>query len=78
MTWFSGLPGPGLIMSAKTVAGRLPVAPDAAVLEVGPGSGDYTAAVARRIPQGMLRLLDIQPKMLAKSAARLAVAGVGE
>ncbi len=76
MTWFLDLPGRGLIMSAKTVAGRLPVAPDAAVLEVGPGSGYYSAAVARRIPRGMLTLLDIQPEMLAKSAARLQAAGL--
>ena len=33
LTWFLDLPGRGLIMSARTVAGRLPVKPDARVLE---------------------------------------------
>lgn len=77
LTWFLDLPGRGLIMSARTVAGRLPVKPDARVLEVGPGSGYYSVAVARRIPQGELTLLDIQQEMLDKSAAKLKAAGIG-
>lgn len=76
MAWFLELPGRGLIMSAETVAGRLPVAPDAHVLEIGPGSGYYSVHLARRIPQGSLTLLDIQPEMLDKSARRLRAAGI--
>ncbi len=76
MTWFLDLPGRGLIMSANTVAGRLPVKPDARVLEIGPGSGYYSAHVAKRIPQGSLTLLDIQPEMLEKCEKKLKAAGI--
>jgi ubiquinone/menaquinone biosynthesis C-methylase UbiE len=76
MTWVLDLPGRGLIMSPRTVAGRLPVRPDAQVLEVGAGSGYYSEAVARRIPDGHLTLLDIQPEMLAKCAEKLRAAGI--
>jgi len=76
MTWFLDLPGRGMIMSAQTVAQRLPVVPDAHVLEVGPGSGYYSIAIARKIPQGKLVLLDIQAEMLQKSGDRLKVAGI--
>ena len=76
MTWFLDLPGRGLIMSAQTVAGRLPVRPDARILEIGPGSGYYSVAAARRVPRGQLVLLDIQPEMLEKSARKLTAAGI--
>lgn len=76
MTWFLDLPGRGLIVSAKTVASRLPVTPEAQVLEVGPGSGYYSVEVARRVPQGSLTLVDLQPEMLEKSTRRLRDAGV--
>jgi ubiquinone/menaquinone biosynthesis C-methylase UbiE len=76
MTWFLDLPGRSLIMSARTVAGRLPVKPDARVLEIGPGSGYYSVQVAKRVPDGDLTLLDIQPEMLEKSARKLKAAGI--
>lgn len=76
MSWFLDVPGRGLIMSARTVAERLPVKPDAQVLEIGPGSGYYSVAVAKRIPDGALTLLDIQQEMLDKSASKLKAAGV--
>lgn len=76
MAWMLDLPGRELIMSPRTVARRLPVRPDAQVLEVGPGSGYYSLEVARRIPQGQLTLLDIQPEMLDKCAAKLKAAGL--
>jgi ubiquinone/menaquinone biosynthesis C-methylase UbiE len=76
MTWLLDLPGRGLLMSAKTVAERLPLKPDAQVLEIGPGSGYYSVEVARRIPGGALTLLDIQQEMLEKSASKLKAAGI--
>ena len=75
LSWILDLPGRGLIMSAKTVAGRLPVRPDAQVLEIGPGSGYYSLEVARRIPDGQLHLLDIQQAMLDQCARKLEAAG---
>ncbi len=77
MAWVLDLPGRGLIMSAKTVARRLPVAADAEVLEIGAGSGYYSVEVARKIPQGKLALLDIQPDMLALCEKKLTRAGIG-
>lgn len=76
LAWMLDLPGRHLIMSAETVAGRLPVKPDARVLEMGPGSGYYSVEVAKRIPDGHLTLLDIQPAMLEKSASKLRAAGI--
>lgn len=76
MSWFLDLPGRGLIMSANTVAKRLPVRPNALVLEIGPGSGYYSVQVAKRIPDGHLTLLDIQAEMLEKSANKLKAAGI--
>ena len=76
MTWILDLPGRGLIMPASRVAKNLPVKADAKVLEVGPGSGYYSVAVARRIPKGKLTLLDIQPEMLELSGQKLKQAGL--
>lgn len=76
MSWILDLPGRGWIMPPSTVAERLPVGPDAHVLEVGPGSGHYSVAAARKVPQGTLTLLDLQPEMLAKCARRLEAAGI--
>lgn len=76
MTWILDLPGRGLIMPATTVADRLPVGPDADVLEVGPGSGHYSVEVAKRVPDGCLTLLDLQPEMLEMASRRLAAAGL--
>lgn len=76
LMWVLDLPGRGVIMSARTVAGRLPIRPDAQVLEVGAGSGYYSVEVARRIPDGKLTLLDIQPEMLEKCAEKLKAAGI--
>lgn len=76
MSWILDLPGRGLIMSAKTVATRLPVAQDARVLEVGAGSGYYSIEAAKRVPEGELAVLDIQQGMLDKTAARLSEAGI--
>ena len=74
--WILDLPGRGLIMSARTLASRLPIGPGAQVLEVGPGSGYYSVEVARRIPDGKLTLLDIQQEMLEQSAEKLRSAGI--
>lgn len=76
MAWILDLPGRGLIMPPRTVAERLPVRPDAEVLEIGSGSGYYSVEVARRIPEGTLTLVDVQKEMLDKSASKLKAAGI--
>lgn len=76
LMWVLDLPGRGLIMSAHTVANRLPIRSDAQVLKIGPGSGYCSVEVARRIPDGRLTLLDIQQEMLDQSAEKLRSAGI--
>lgn len=76
LRWVLDVPGRGLVMSARTVAERVPVRPDAQVLEVGAGSGYYSVEVARKIPDGELTLLDIQQEMLDVCAQKLKAAGI--
>ena len=45
------------------------------MLEVGPGSGYFSVALARRITNGRLELLDLQPEMLARARRKLLVRG---
>jgi ubiquinone/menaquinone biosynthesis C-methylase UbiE len=46
------------------------------VLEVGAGSGFYSVEVARRISEGHLELLDLQPEMLKKAQQKLEAKGL--
>jgi ubiquinone/menaquinone biosynthesis C-methylase UbiE len=48
------------------------------ILEVGPGTGYYTLAVARRLgEEGRLDILDVQPEMLDHTARRASEGGLG-
>ncbi len=64
------------VLAPEALAARLDLAADHRVLEVGPGPGYCSLAVARRIPQGTLYLVDIQEEMLRKAEARLRRAGL--
>src|SRR5262249_30278498 len=48
----------------------LPLAPTDQVLDVGCGSGDFTAIVAARVPDGHVTGLEPQPSMLREARAR--------
>jgi ubiquinone/menaquinone biosynthesis C-methylase UbiE len=51
--------------------------PGERILEVGPGTGYYSLAVAGALePEGALELLDVQPEMLDHTLARAREAGV--
>lgn len=57
----------------------LELAPDAVLADVGAGSGYYAFRIARRLPQGKVIAVDIQPEMLEflhKESARLGVGNV--
>jgi ubiquinone/menaquinone biosynthesis C-methylase UbiE len=48
----------------------------ARVLEVGPGSGFFSVALARCVPEGHLALLDLQPAFLVRAQRKLTKAGL--
>ncbi len=65
-----------LILSPAELMRRLDVRPQDRVLELGPGPGYFSVAVARALPKGQLLLVDLQPAMLAKAKARLTPSGL--
>lgn len=76
MSFFLELPWRNVVLSSQRLASRLPLATASRVLEVGAGSGFYSAEVARKVPEGHLELLDLQPEMLEKARRKLESEGV--
>jgi len=64
------------IMSPRRMVERLRLEPADHVLEIGPGPGWFSPALAAAIPDGRLTLFDIQPEMLEMAASRLRAAGL--
>jgi ubiquinone/menaquinone biosynthesis C-methylase UbiE len=64
------------ILSPERLAERLELTETARVLELGPGPGYFSRAVARRVPRGYLLLADLQSEMLQKAREKLARAGL--
>lgn len=65
------IPLRSLLFSPRSLCEQLRLNPASRVLEIGPGPGFFSVAVARRIPLGRLVLLDLQREMLAKARRRL-------
>lgn len=65
-----------MVLSPAGVVEMLQLTPASRVLEVGPGPGYFSVAVAGAVPSGRLDLVDIQREMLAKARRRLRRAGV--
>ncbi len=65
-----------MVLSPETLVGHLHLTRASRVLEVGPGPGFFSIAVARAVPEGRLELVDIQLEMLQKARRRLWRAGV--
>jgi len=72
--WLLTLPLRRLIISPGALADRLALRPADDVLEVGPGPGYFSVEVSRRVPQGSLTLIDLQPEMLERARRRLTAA----
>ncbi len=70
------LPVRRFLHSPELFAARLAPAPDARVLQVGPGPGWFSSAVARTVPRGRVVLFDLQRPMLARARRRLRRADV--
>jgi ubiquinone/menaquinone biosynthesis C-methylase UbiE len=64
-----------LLLSPAELVRRLGVGEGARVLEIGPGPGYFSPAVARHVARGRLELFDLQREMLAKARRRLRRAG---
>ena len=71
LSWLIDNPLRRLLLTPGQLADRLPLSESSDVLEVGPGSGYFSAELARRVPQGSLELLDVQSEMLAKAKRKL-------
>jgi ubiquinone/menaquinone biosynthesis C-methylase UbiE len=65
------LPLRRVVLSPADLAACLHLDAAARVLEVGAGPGYFSVEIARRLPQGHLELLDLQPEMLARACRRL-------
>ncbi len=76
LSFFLNLPLRKLILSPRTLAGRLHLKENSRVLEIGPGPGYFSVEVARRVPSGRLELLDVQRKMLEKTRQKTDAAGL--
>lgn len=55
---------------------RLPISEDSAVADIGAGSGYFSRRIARRVPQGTVFAVDIQPEMLAILEKNAAAEGI--
>jgi ubiquinone/menaquinone biosynthesis C-methylase UbiE len=75
LSWLIDNPLRRLIISPTQFADRLPLGDSSRVLEIGPGSGYFSVEIARRIPDGRLELLDLQPQMLTKARRKLEARG---
>ncbi|HEY0080365.1 MAG TPA: class I SAM-dependent methyltransferase [Pyrinomonadaceae bacterium] len=73
---FLELPWRNLVLSPEKLVARLGLTNRSRVLEVGAGSGFYSAAVAQRVSAGHLELLDLQPEMLKKARRKLEAEGL--
>jgi ubiquinone/menaquinone biosynthesis C-methylase UbiE len=65
-----------LIQSPKKLIKRLQPHSDDNILELGPGPGFFSPALARSVPDGKLTLVDIQPEMLDMCKKRLEKHGI--
>jgi len=65
-----------LVLSPGALVRRLELKPDFAVLELGPGPGYFSPAVAKAVPHGKLVLVDVQQEMLDMAKKRLDAYGV--
>lgn len=72
MSWLLDNPLRALFISPQTLVDRIPIRPTDRILEIGPGPGYFSLELARRVPEGHLELLDVQPQMLDKARHKLA------
>jgi ubiquinone/menaquinone biosynthesis C-methylase UbiE len=67
---------PHPVITRKRLLALLEPSAGERLLELGPGTGYYTLAVAQRLPGGSLAIADIQQRMLDHTMRRAAEAGI--
>lgn len=70
------LPLRKLLLSPRKLVTRLRLADTTRVLEIGAGSGFYSAEVGRNVSKGRLELLDVQFEMLKKAQRKFEAEGI--
>lgn len=75
-SFFLDLPWRYLVLPPRELLARLDLTTTNRVLEVGTGTGFYSVEVARRVSDGHLELLDLQPEMLKKARQKLEARGL--
>src|SRR5688572_24123426 len=73
LSWLIDNPVRRWFVTPEALADRLPISRTSRVLEIGPGSGYFSEELARRVRDGRLELLDLQPEMLEKARRKLGV-----
>jgi ubiquinone/menaquinone biosynthesis C-methylase UbiE len=76
LSFLLDLPWRNITLPPQKLVARLALTPASQVLEVGAGSGFYSVEVARRVSEGHLELLDLQPEMLKKAQQKLEAKGL--
>ena len=76
LSWLIDNPIRRWFITPEGLADRLPLSRTSRVLEIGPGSGYFSEELARRVRDGRLELLDLQPEMLEKAKRKLDLRGV--
>jgi ubiquinone/menaquinone biosynthesis C-methylase UbiE len=71
LSWLLDNPVRRLLLSPENLLEKLELPDTGRVLEVGPGSGFLSVALAKRLSHGEIVLLDLQPDMLAKAKRKL-------
>lgn len=73
--WIADAPRPGI--SRRRLRAILSPQPGERLLEVGPGYGHYTSAVAKALgPEGDLEILDVRETLLDQTMTRVAARGL--
>jgi ubiquinone/menaquinone biosynthesis C-methylase UbiE len=70
------LPVRKLLLSPRKLVTRLHLTNATRVLEIGPGSGFYSAEIGRNVSKGRLELLDVQTEMLKKARRKCEAEGL--
>jgi ubiquinone/menaquinone biosynthesis C-methylase UbiE len=78
MSFILELPLRRFLITPSQLADRLHLKKNSKVLEVGCGSGVFSAEVARRVPAGHLELFDLQAEMLERARRKIDAAGLGK